>query len=388
MKRIAILGSTGSIGRNTLEVISHFPSEFKVAYLSAHKNLELLQEQVARFQPKGIVITDKCSASVLKRIFDSHVEILNGEDGLCEIVSRNDVDIVVSSLVGFAGLSSTIKAIEHGKTVALANKETLVVAGEIITSLAKKYNATIIPVDSEHSAIFQCLVGENVESVSKIILTASGGPFFRLRKDELENVSLAEALQHPNWNMGKKITIDSATMMNKGLEVIEAHWLFNLPSEKIDVVIHPQSIIHSLVEFIDGSVKAQLGIPDMKLPIQYALNYPERKQFVFPRTNFAQLRELTFYEPDFEKNECLQLAFDALELGGTATTVLNAANEIAVQLFLEEKIHFVEIPELIRTALQTHTPMQHPTLEQIFRTDKETRTYVSTLYKENILVNS
>ncbi|MBM4165733.1 MAG: 1-deoxy-D-xylulose-5-phosphate reductoisomerase [Ignavibacteria bacterium] len=387
MKRIAILGSTGSIGRNTVEVISYFPSEFRVAYLTAHKNLDLLQEQVKKFRPKGIVVTEECDASVLKKIFDAKLEVLVGEEGLCEIVSRNDVDIVVSSLVGFAGLSSTIKAVECGKTVALANKETLVVAGEIITSLAKKYNAKIIPIDSEHSAIFQCLLGETVETVSKIILTASGGPFFRLRKEELENVTLEEALQHPNWNMGKKVTIDSATMMNKGLEVIEAHWLFNVPKEKIDVVIHPQSIIHSMVEFIDGSVKAQLGIPDMKLPIQFALNYPERKQFTFPRTNFSQLRELTFYEPDYEKYKCLQFAFDALELGGTATTVLNAANEIAVQLFLEEKIRFTEIPELIRTALEYHTPIQHPTLKQIFQTDKETRSYVSTLYKEQILIH-
>ncbi len=387
MKNVAILGSTGSIGKNTLEVISQFPNEFRVSYLTAHKNLELLQEQIKQFSPRGIVITDECNSAVFKKILDINTEILVAEEGLCNIVSRNDVDIVVSSLVGFAGLSSTIKAVECGKTVALANKETLVVAGEIITSLAKRYNAKIIPVDSEHSAIFQCLIGEQKKSISKIILTASGGPFFRLRKDELENVTLEEALQHPNWNMGKKVTIDSATMMNKGLEVIEAHWLFDVPKEKIEVVIHPQSIIHSMVEFIDGSVKAQLSVPDMKLPIQFALNYPERKQFTFPRTNFAQLRELTFYNPDFGKYECLQLAFDALEFGGTATTVLNAANEIAVQLFIENKINFIEIPELIRAALEQHKPIQHPTLEQIFATDKETRNYVSMLHKEQVIIN-
>ncbi|MBS4027272.1 MAG: 1-deoxy-D-xylulose-5-phosphate reductoisomerase [Ignavibacteriales bacterium] len=387
MKNLAILGSTGSIGKNTLEIAARTPSAFRVQYLTAHTNLDLLREQIELFSPQGIVVADECSASVMKKIYDSSLEIFFGEEGLCQVASRDDVDIVVNSLVGFAGLVPTIKAIERGKTVALANKETLVVAGEIITSLVQKHRATIIPIDSEHSAIFQCLVGEDASTVSKIILTASGGPFFRLRKEDLENVTLEEALQHPNWSMGKKITIDSATMMNKGLEVIEAHWLFNLPLEKIEVIIHPQSIIHSMVEFVDGSVKAQLGIPDMKLPIHYALNYPERKPLSFPRANFPQLRELTFYEPDEEKYECLSLAYRALETGGIAPTILNAANEVAVQLFLENKIRFLDIPALIKAAMELSTPLPSPTIEQIISSDKETRKQVLALYNETIFTN-
>ncbi|MEK7264026.1 MAG: 1-deoxy-D-xylulose-5-phosphate reductoisomerase [Bacteroidota bacterium] len=386
-QHVTVLGSTGSIGKNTLEVLSRFPDEFRVSYLTGNKNIELLEQQVERFHPKGVVVADECSASILKKRLGVKVEILVGEDGLCEIVSRDNTDIVVSSLVGFAGLMPTIRAIESGKKIALANKETLVVAGEIITALAQKNNVRILPIDSEHSAIFQCLVGENSNEIDNLILTASGGPFFHLAMEEIENVTLSEALTHPNWKMGNKITIDSATMMNKGLEVIEAYWLFQISPEKIHILIHPQSIVHSMVEFVDGSVKAQLGIPDMKIAIQYALTYPERRASNYARANFTQLHKLTFFEPDDVKFPCIALAYRALSMGGTATTVLNAANEIAVQLFLEEKIRFVEIPKIIEAILTLHTPILHPTLEQIFITDKETRRQVLSLYEQKYFNN-
>jgi 1-deoxy-D-xylulose-5-phosphate reductoisomerase len=299
--------------------------------------------------------------------------VFAGEEGLMELVGRDDIDIVINSLVGFAGLRPTIRAIQQGKTVALANKETLVVAGEIITRLVKEHNAALIPIDSEHSAILQCLAGERSEHISKLILTASGGPFLHLEKKEFAAVSVAAALNHPNWKMGNKITIDSATMMNKGLEIIEAHWLFGLPAERIDVLIHPQSIIHSMVEFVDGSVKAQLGVPDMKIPIQYALTYPERAPSVYKRVNFTELGSMTFFAPDRVKFECLDLAYDVLRRGGTAPVVLNAANEVAVELFLNDKIKFNEIPMLIRDALHALPWKQAPSIEEIFSTDAMTR---------------
>lgn len=375
-KNIAILGSTGSIGRNTLEVISHFPERFRVSYLTAHRNIELLQQQVQHFKPRGVVVLEECNASVLGKLLNGATEVLAGEEGLCEIVTREDVDIVVSALVGFAGLKPTLCAIEAGKDIALANKETLVVAGEIMMNAVRAHGVRLLPVDSEHSAILQCLRGEDPDSVERLILTASGGPFRLLPKEAFHSISVRDALNHPTWRMGNKITIDSATLMNKGLEVIEAHWLFGFPPEKIQVVIHPQSIIHSMVEFKDGSTKAQLGIPDMKIPIQYALMYPDRPAAPYRRLDFSRLQEMTFDAPDVEKFRCLALAFQALAMGGSATAVLNAANEVAVQKFLNGEIPFSAIPLLIEDALQSHTPMHNATFEDIVRIDRETRGFV------------
>jgi len=376
-KRIAILGSSGSIGQQTLEVISQFPKEFTPTYLTVNNNAKVLLAQIQRYKPKGVVVLDEKIGKELRKSVNSATEVLYGMEGLLEIVQREDVDIVVSSLVGFAGLEPTIKAIEAKKKIALANKETLVVAGEIIMPLVDKYKVDLLPVDSEHSAIFQCLVGELSNKVSKIILTASGGPFRTKSKEELLKVTLEQALQHPNWKMGNKITIDSATLMNKGLEVIEAHWLFGIPADRIDVVIHPQSIIHSMVEFVDGSVKAQLGIPDMKIPIQYALTYPSRSASKFPRVHFPTLGEMTFFEPDRERFPCLQLAFDALKEGGTIPAVMNAANEVAVAKFLKNEISFMDIPDIIGNAMKKHSKKANPSLEEIVEADRETRSILS-----------
>jgi 1-deoxy-D-xylulose-5-phosphate reductoisomerase len=373
MKNVAILGSTGSIGRNTLEVIANFPDQFRITYLSTNKNVDLLCEQAQRFRPRGIGALDEKAGTKLCTMTNGSLEMLNGEIGIEETVSRDDVDIVVSSLVGFAGLKPTIKALESGKTVALATKEALVVAGELIMRLVKQRNLVLTPIDSEHSAILQCLVGERKENIAKLILTASGGPFLNTEKAALENVSVAEALNHPNWRMGNKVTIDSATLMNKGLEVVEAHWLFGLPPERIEVVIHPQSIVHSMVEFIDGSVKAQLGVPDMRIPIQYALTYPNRAPSTYTRLDFSELCEMTFFKPDRTKFECLNLAYNALQTGGTATTVLNAANEVAVESFLKNKIKFSQIPKLIEKALSLHHAIHRPCLDEIIGVDRETR---------------
>ncbi len=377
IKNICILGSTGSIGQNSLEVIAHFPEQFHASYLTTHKNIDLLQQQITRFQPRGVAVSDECSANILKQFTNGSLKLFSGEEGLREIVSNDDIDIVISSLVGFAGLQPTIEAFKKGKTVALANKETLVVAGEIITGLTRKHHATLLPVDSEHSAIVQCLAGEDPKNISRLILTASGGPFLHLPKKDFSSITVEAALKHPNWKMGNKITIDSATMMNKGLEVIEAHWLFNLPAEKIEVLIHPQSIIHSMVEFVDGSVKAQLGVPDMKIPIQYALTHPHRAPSSYNRVNFADLHEMTFFQPDLEKFECLSLAYEALKRGGTATTVLNAANEIAVEYFLGRKITFDRIPGIIRRALEELPLRTSPTLDDIIEVDRLTRAFVN-----------
>ena len=305
--------------------------------------------------------------------------MLSGNEGLIEAASGFDYDILIGAVVGFAGLIPTIEAIKRGKRIALANKETLVAAGELVKNLAEKYGAEIIPVDSEHSAIYQCLKGENPDEVEKLILTASGGPFREMKKEEFNNVSVEDALNHPNWKMGNKITIDSATMMNKGLEVIEAHWLFNLPKEKIDVIIHPQSIIHSMVQFVDGSVKAQMGLPDMKLPIQYALSYPERLPNKFPRTNLGEISSLTFSEPDLIKFECLNLAYETLKTGGTAPCILNAANEIAVDKFLKKEIKFSDIPALICNAFDHFDNHKNPELDTIIEQDRKTRQYVTGL---------
>ncbi len=375
-RNIALLGSTGSIGRSSLDVIAAFPERLRVTYLTAHKNIPLLCEQIQRFEPCGVVVADAASASLLRPMINGSVEVLVGVEGLVEIVQRKDVDVVLNALVGFAGLRPTIAAMEAGKDIALANKETLVVAGELVTRTAKKHGVSLLPIDSEHSAILQCLRGEDASAIRRIILTASGGPFLNLQQEHLETVTVAQALNHPTWNMGNKITIDSATMMNKGLEVMEAHWLFDLPPAGIDVVIHPQSIIHSMVEFEDGSIKAQMGIPDMRLPIQYALLYPDRPASSVRRMDFSASSELTFHPPDLDRFRCLPLAYMALNTGGTAPVVLNAANEIAVQMFLDGKTPFTAIPAFIEEALLTHSSISSPTLEDIIRVDRDTRARV------------
>lgn len=373
MKKIAILGSTGSIGTSALDVVRNFPELYEVSFLTANSRTDDLEKQIKEFKPGAVVIKDKLAAEVFKSNTDFKGIILAGEEGLIEATKNFDYDILLSSLVGFAGLEPTIEAIKRGKRIALANKETLVAAGEIVVDLADKYNSEIIPVDSEHSAIFQCLVGEKTEDISKIILTASGGPFLNTEYENLKNVTVKEALNHPNWSMGAKITIDSASMMNKGLEVIEAHWLFRMGKDKIDVVVHPQSIVHSMIEFIDGSIKAQLSLPDMKLPIQYALSYPERLNKSYTDTNFSSIKNLTFFEPDFKKFECLKLAFDVMEQGGAAPCILNAANEIAVEKFLEGKINFLQIPDVIKSALYRIENYSDPELESIIECDRLTR---------------
>lgn len=376
VKNITILGSTGSIGENSLEVISNFPDKYRVAYLSANKGIPKLVEQIRKFRPIGVAVMDQASADVIHKIYGDTVKIYIGEEGLNTIASNVEVDIVINSLVGFIGLIPTIKAIESNKRIALANKETLVAAGNIITKMLKSSRAEIIPIDSEHSAIFQCLVGEDINNVSRLILTASGGPFWKMEKENFASITLSQALKHPNWKMGNKITIDSATLMNKGLEIIEAHHLFNLPLEKIEVVIHPQSIIHSMVEFVDGSIKAQLGYPDMKIPIQYALSYPERFPLSSLRLNFNDLKQMTFFEPDIDKFECLSLAYKALVNGGTSPAIMNAANEIAVELFLSQKISFDMIPKIIQKTMESIKIIPEPTLEEIIKADSEARNFV------------
>ena len=379
MKNIFILGSTGSIGVNTLNVIRNFPDRFNVSALTVNSNTQLLLEQINEFKPDLVVVKDKDAAEKVKHQLPANCNLLVGIDGLINAASEVEYDIFVGAMVGYAGLAPTIEAIKRGKRIALANKETLVVAGEVVNNYSKEFAADIIPVDSEHSAIYQCLVGENIDEVEKLIITASGGPFLNKDKSFFENATVDEALNHPNWKMGNKVTIDSATMMNKGLEVIEAHWLFGLSRGKIDVVVHPQSIIHSMVQFRDGSIKAQMGLPDMKLPIQYALTYPERLQNDFERTNIPAIGTLNFYEPDFEKFECLKLAFDVLEAGGTAPCVLNAANELAVEKFLNREIKFSRIPVLIEKALEKIGNHQMLNLDTIFECDTETRNFVKNI---------
>lgn len=379
MKKILVLGSTGSIGINTLDVIKKNPGKFTVSALTINTRIDLLLPQIYEFKPEIVVVTDKSAADKLRKIEGLNCTILSGVDGLVYAAANCDYDILVGAMVGSAGLLPTIEAIKRGKRIALANKETLVVAGELITKLCVEYKSEIIPVDSEHSAIYQCLVGEKSGVVKKLILTASGGPFLQKTKNELEHVTVNEALAHPNWKMGNKITIDSASMMNKGLEVIEAHWLFGLPKNKIEVVIHPQSIIHSMVEFIDGSIKAQLGIPDMRLPIQYALAYPDRIENDHLKTDLTKIGSLTFYEPDINKFECLKLAYDALIAEGTAPCILNAANEIAVDNFLNGNIRFTQIPLLINKALNSIENHRSPDLETIIECDKITRKYTASI---------
>ncbi len=376
MKKVLILGSTGSIGINVLNVIKNLPGKFKVTALTVNTRIDLLEPQIYEFNPEIVAVKDEKLGAELKKRINHKCKVYTGEESLCRLAAESDYDIFVGAMVGSAGLLPTIEAIKRGKRIALANKETLVVAGELITELVKKYNAEILPIDSEHSAIFQCIKGESGREIEKLILTASGGPFLHKKKEELEKVTIEEALAHPNWKMGNKITIDSASMMNKGLEIIEAHWLFGITPGRIDVLIHPQSIIHSMVQFVDGSVKAQLGLPDMKLPIQYALTYPERDANNYERINLADIGSLTFSEPDFSKYKCLALAYSAINAGGTAPCILNAANEVAVDKFLKGKIKFTKIPVLIDNALEKIQNYNSPDLELIFDCDRKTRDLV------------
>ncbi|MBT8381991.1 MAG: 1-deoxy-D-xylulose-5-phosphate reductoisomerase [Ignavibacteria bacterium] len=379
MKKVFILGSTGSIGVNCLSVIENLSEDFEVVGLTVNSNTELLHEQVKKYNPKFVVVKDESASQNIKDKLPTECELLTSEKGLLKASSELDYDIFVGAMVGFAGLAPTIEAVKRGKRIALANKETLVVAGELVTNLCRENGSEILPVDSEHSAIYQCLIGENLNEVEKLVLTASGGPFWDKDKSFFENATVEEALDHPNWKMGSKITIDSATMINKGLEVIEAHWLFGLTVKKIDVVIHPQSIIHSMVQFVDGSIKAQLGLPDMKLPIQYALTFPKRVENNFGRTNLPSIGSLTFFEPDLNKFECLKLAFDALTEGGAAPCILNAANEVAVSKFLQKEIRFSHIPLLIKKALNSVENIFSQDLGTIFECDRKTREYVQGL---------
>jgi 1-deoxy-D-xylulose-5-phosphate reductoisomerase len=380
-KNIIILGSTGSIGRSALEVIESNSDKFSVKYLSTNTRVDLLLEQAKKFNPRGIIITDDEAYREVKS-YNLPYEVYSKNE-LLELIVREDIDIVIAAMVGFAGLESTLEAIKSGKKIALANKETLVVAGHIITKIARENNSEIIPIDSEHSAILQCIVGENKSQIRKIILTASGGPFLNRDYKDFYSITIEEALQHPNWKMGNKITIDSATMMNKGLEVIEAHWLFGMSKDQIEVIIHPQSIIHSMVEFVDGSIKAQLGVPDMKIPIQYALSYPERFPVSYSTMDFVKHSTLTFLEPDFRKFKCLELAYKSLELGGNYPVILNAANEVAVQKFLNNEIRFTQIPEIIEQALEKFGVSKEPGLDEIFEWDFKVREYLQQSNKVN-----
>ena len=373
-KGIAILGSTGSIGTQALEVIESYPEYFDLQVITANSNADLLIEQAKKFQPNAVVIVDDASYQKVKTaLWDEPIKVFSGSDSLQQIVTSSDIDVVLTALVGYAGLKPTIEAIKAKKTIALANKETLVVAGELINQLALENNVMIYPVDSEHSAIFQCLTGESGNPIEKIYLTASGGPFRGWKKDQLEKVTRAQALKHPNWTMGAKITIDSATLMNKGLEVIEAKWLFDLEAHQIDVIVHPQSIIHSLVQFQDGSMKAQMGLPDMKLPIQYAFTYPDRLKTDYPRFNFLDYPNLTFEQPDRSTFTNLDLAFKAMEMGGTAACALNAANEVAVDLFLKEKIGFLDIARINEFVLNEINHFSAPSYENFVEIDRLAR---------------
>ena len=373
-KGIAILGSTGSIGTQALDVIVAYPDYFDLQVITAHKNVDLLIEQALKFRPNSVVISDESQYKKLKdALWQEEIHVYCGEDALCQVVESTEVDTVLTALVGYAGLRPTISAINAKKSIALANKETLVVAGALITQLAKERGVNIYPVDSEHSAIFQCLTGEFHNPIEKIYLTASGGPFRGYSIDQLSKVTLEQALKHPNWSMGAKITIDSATLMNKGLEVIEAKWLFNLKSEQIDVIVHPQSIIHSLVQFEDGSMKAQMGLPDMKLAIQYALTYPARLKTNFPRFNFMDYPSLTFEQADRKVFKNLDLAYRVMDMQGTAACALNAANEVAVAAFLENKISFLAISELNEHVVEEMTNILSPKYDDFVAIDLAAR---------------
>ena len=377
MKKIVVLGSTGSIGTQTLEIVRD-NADLEVVALAAGTNVALMEAQVREFKPQVAVMWTEEAAKDLKvRISDLDVEVLSGMEGLLEISTHKDCEVLVTAIVGMIGIRPTIAAIEAGKTIALANKETLVTAGHIIMPLAKEKNVEILPVDSEHSAIFQSLQGQPKDRLSKILLTASGGPFRGKKCEDLLNIQVEDALKHPNWSMGRKITIDSATLCNKGLEVIEAKWLFDVDLDRIEVIVHPQSIIHSAIEYVDGGIMAQLGAPDMKLPIQYALFYPDRRPMSGKRVNFFELGAMTFEKPDMETFRGLQLAYDASAVGGSMPTVYNAANEKAVSLFLNRKIKFLQIPEVIEACMTNHRNILQPTVDDILNTEAEAYDYIA-----------
>lgn len=375
---VAILGSTGSIGTQTLDVIDRHSELFEVYALTAHSNIDLLVEQARIYRPEVVAIADERHYKTLREALDGlPIKVFAGADSICQIAAMSPIDTVVTAMVGYSGLLPTVRAIEAGKKIALANKETLVVAGELVTDLALRNRVDIIPIDSEHSAIFQCLVGENENCVEKLILTASGGAFRDTPKDDLRLATAADALRHPTWKMGAKITIDSATMMNKGFEVIEARWLFDIPIDKIEVIIHPQSIVHSMVQFCDGSIKAQLGQPDMRHPIQYALTFPDRLNAQVKRANLADIHQLTFEKPDYEKFRNLGLAYDALRRGGNIPCILNAANEVAVDAFLKGKIGFFAMSDIIEQTISETAFISSPTLDDYIATDREARARTS-----------
>ncbi|MBO4999829.1 MAG: 1-deoxy-D-xylulose-5-phosphate reductoisomerase [Bacteroidaceae bacterium] len=377
-KQIAILGSTGSIGTQALQVIEEHPELYEAYVLTANNQVELLAEQARKFMPAAVVIANEDKYLQLKELLaDLPIQVYAGADALCEVVEAKPIDVVLASMVGYAGLRPTMNAIKAGKAIALANKETLVVAGELINELALQYHTPILPVDSEHSAIFQCLEANN--PLEKVILTASGGPFRTFSMEQLKYVTKAQALKHPNWDMGAKITIDSATMMNKGFEVIEAKWLFGVRPDQIEVVVHPQSIIHSMVQYEDGAVKAQLGMPDMRLPIQYAFSYPQRIKSSFDRLDFSQMKELTFEQPDTDRFRCLALAYEALNRGGNMACIVNAANEVVVSAFLQERIPFLQMSEIIEQAMDKVCFIKAPTYEDYVATDAEARRVAESL---------
>jgi len=373
MKKIGILGSTGSIGTQTLEIVRNYREDVQVTALAAGSNVDLLEKQIREFRPSTAVLWDEAASRDLRdRVKDLDVRVLSGMDGLLEIAAAEEVEALVTAVVGMIGVRPTLTAIEHGKDILLANKETLVTAGHLLMPLAREKGVAILPVDSEHSAIFQSLNGEKRSQIKKILLTASGGPFRGKKREELAGMQAEDALKHPNWNMGKKITIDSATLVNKGLEVMEAKWLFGVDLDRIQVVVQPQSIIHSMVEYLDGSVIAQLGLPDMKLPIQYALFYPDRRPMAAPSLDFYELAQITFEKPDTDTFRGLALAFDAMRAGGSMPTVYNAANEKAVSLFLDHRITFLQIPEIIETCMAKHKVIQSPGVEEILETERWT----------------
>ena len=365
MKKIAILGSTGSIGTQSLDLLESNP-DFQIDYLCADRNYKLLYSQILKYKPKYACINNANSFNELKKINTSPTKLISGTFDVLDFIKSRKVDLAINSIVGISGLKPTLNIIESGTTLlGLANKESLVMAGEVVMKKAKSRNVDILPIDSEHSAIWQCLHGETLSDLKKIILTASGGPFRKLSKDQFKNITVKDALNHPNWNMGNKITIDSATMMNKGFEVIEPKWLFNIDGKHIDILVHPQSIVHSMVEFQDTSIKAQLGYPDMKIPINYALNYPLHSKLDLPSLDLSKISKLTFQNPDFDKFRCIKLAYDSMESGGTSTSVLNIANDISVGLFLNKKISFIDIPEIIELCIEKHDYINNPSLEDI-----------------------
>lgn len=386
MKHLSILGSTGSIGTQTLEIVKEFSNEFKVVGLTANKNSDLLLKQIKEFKPKAVAIMDKSKADDLLNF--GTCQVYSGVEGLNRIATLQEADTVVNALVGSAGIEPTYNAIKSKKSIALANKETLVAAGAAIMEEIKKNNVNLMPIDSEHSAIFQCLNGEDIKEVSKITITCSGGPFKNYSRQQMENVTAQDALKHPTWRMGSKITIDSATLMNKGFEVIEAHWLYGVEYEKIRVVIHPQSIVHSLVEFVDKSVIAQLGLPDMKIPIQYALTYPKRLQNLQTSLDLAKIKTLEFEEPDFGMFPCLRYAYEAGSVGGTLPAVMNAANEAAVHAFLGNKIRFLDIPRLIKKMMEMHNPIKNPTLNEILKIDRKVKEETKNIIEKEMVIEN